>query len=494
MCGIIGFVNASGYGITSHNKARFIEQGLIVNTLRGDDGAGAFFMQGKSPSWVKIASDGYSLTINKVFTESRAAIDQSWFCAAHNRSATVGKLSLENTHPFCEGPVTMIHNGTLTGDGGLGKKQKDLGVEVDSHALCHNLAATPEAGAEVSDMLSKVNGAFALAWYDERDGSFNLARNAQRPLHVYSLAQKGSYLFASEAEMLDLLVARLRMQNPTEKKSLPVGEIWKFKKDTALPEVIAFKPFQETYSYNNWRGGYGGYGRYDWDEESFAWAARGGRHAARSPQTQQTGTPALPAPPQGTKPAPYVVGNVTRTLLQKLHLSPSDTLLVSPLSRAQYVSPSGCQMSCVIAHCRTLDRAVMVRSLSKTAVDNMWNNVWQVKPVGVYYALNGDGKEVPTVLAAYTGVRGHHLRGEQFEKIHSLHDKEWRLYTGPNGVSLTYSALQEYLIGGCAWCGKTIPDNELSKVSWFGETPVCGICHSGYQHAVEKVRSIKSME
>lgn len=489
MCGIIGFVNATGYGLNGTQKSRFIQQGLIVNTLRGDDGAGVFYMGKTTPGWAKIAADGYSLTIHNVFIDSRNDIDASWFCAAHNRAATVGKLTSGNTHPFSEGPITMVHNGTLTGDGGLRKKQTALGVEVDSHALCHNLA---EVGpAEAPDMLGEVRGAFALAWYDTRDESFNLARNSQRPLHVYSSNQKGTFFFASEAEMLDLLIARMRISDPAEKKALPVGEIWKFKKNVATPEVVAFKPFQETYSYN----GYGGYGtgrHHGWDDAD--WFAGGDGWLPGGRRSKQEVKPTPPKEKDKGAKQEEAAGMCTRAILSAFKLDPTDTLLVKPLTRADYTSPAGVAASCVVAHCTTLDRPVLVRGLSKRVIDNMWDSVWQVNPVGVFHVTNKEGKEVPAVIGRYTGIRGLNLRGGQFEQIKSLYTqmdsaKSWVLYKGPNNTSLTHNAILEYVKGGCQWCGKEIKGSDLRKITWFGEEPVCHVCSDGYMHAVTKVQS-----
>lgn len=56
--------------------------------------------------------------------QARAAVDDADFrrvaaraysntVLAHVRRATVGRVARENTHPFCHGPWTFVHNGTL---------------------------------------------------------------------------------------------------------------------------------------------------------------------------------------------------------------------------------------------------------------------------------------------------------------------------------------------------------------------------------------------
>ena len=44
---------------------------------------------------------------------------------AHVRRATVGKVSLNNTHPFTSGKWTFAHNGTVTGFSRLGNELKN---------------------------------------------------------------------------------------------------------------------------------------------------------------------------------------------------------------------------------------------------------------------------------------------------------------------------------------------------------------------------------
>jgi hypothetical protein len=133
----------------------------------------------------------------------------------------------------------------------------------------------------------------------------------------------------------------------------------------------------------------------------------------------------------------------------------------------------------------------MVRGLSKKVIDTMWDTVWQVNPVGIFHVYHKDGKEIPTVIGRYTGIRGQNLRGGQFEQIKSLSKTgtEWVMYKGPKGVNLTHNAILEYVKGGCQWCSRELKGADLRKITWFGEEPVCHVCAEGYEHAVNKVRS-----
>jgi glutamine amidotransferase len=58
---------------------------------------------------------------------------------AHIRKATVGKPSVENTHPFTHGCWTFAHNGTVAG---FGEIQSDLEQETEQDLLTHRKGTT----------------------------------------------------------------------------------------------------------------------------------------------------------------------------------------------------------------------------------------------------------------------------------------------------------------------------------------------------------------
>lgn len=94
--------------------------------------------------------------------------------AMHTRHATRGIKNTENTHPFREEFITLMHNGTLTNEYSINNKYFD----VDSKALVHFLGQ----GGSVEELINKTKGAYALVWQDQRDGSLHFLRNKERPL------------------------------------------------------------------------------------------------------------------------------------------------------------------------------------------------------------------------------------------------------------------------------------------------------------------------
>ena len=109
----------------------------------------------------------------------------STFLIGHNRAATKGNKVWKDTHPFREGPITLVHNGTLS-------SHKDIAdVDVDSHAICVGIA---ERGYE--ETLKTIDGAFALVWYNSDEEKLYLVRNNLRPLFL--VETQGYYILCSE--------------------------------------------------------------------------------------------------------------------------------------------------------------------------------------------------------------------------------------------------------------------------------------------------------
>lgn len=136
----------------------------------------------------------------------------------HCRAATKGHLSASNAHPFVTTNLVGVHNGTITSgitipDG-----------ETDSQALFESIDRDG-----LVPTLSKVVGAYALIWYDNRDGSINFIRNNDRTL--FYARRNSSVIVSSEESMLRFIGDRSgnikdTFPNPVHyKKALDPGSI-----------------------------------------------------------------------------------------------------------------------------------------------------------------------------------------------------------------------------------------------------------------------------
>jgi len=206
MCGIVGVAYKNNYGF--HKKhVDIFTQLLRVNELRGADSTGIIYVtkdkdfsilkEAQPASWAHYNIMGHDLM--------KAAIREGKVLIGHNRSATVGKVTDEAAHPFVvDNTFAMVHNGTLYGH----KTLKD--TDVDSEALAHHLQPFLEAD-EIADgafeaELGKINGAYAIVSYSQKQHKVHLMRNSQRPLVL--VETNDAYYWASEGLMLMWILSR----------------------------------------------------------------------------------------------------------------------------------------------------------------------------------------------------------------------------------------------------------------------------------------------
>lgn len=201
MCGHIGFFTTdTTYSI---DRKKIFQQGLFVDTLRGDDSTGVALLKHKKPTIYKKALAGYDFVNSKQFDK---IFDKSFTGATigigHNRAATRGYLNDDNAHPFQCGNITLAHNGTLT----YSHWNKPPGYDafaVDSEFICHSFS-----NIGVEKTLALLEGSFALAWIDLSDRSLNLVRNSQRKLYFAHLEDEKTTIYGSEGDMLRWLASR----------------------------------------------------------------------------------------------------------------------------------------------------------------------------------------------------------------------------------------------------------------------------------------------
>lgn len=168
MCGIVTIINKKNNFLSGKIVQAFKEMMYGV-ALRGFDSTG-------------IANVGNKVFFIKDNVNSlaffKAHINTDWdknqpILMGHCRAATKGKTSPENAHPFNEGKITLIHNGTLD----FHRTLKN--VDVDSHAICHALNETKNK----KETIENLSGAFALIWYNEEEKILYAIRNTERPLY-----------------------------------------------------------------------------------------------------------------------------------------------------------------------------------------------------------------------------------------------------------------------------------------------------------------------
>jgi predicted glutamine amidotransferase len=247
MCGLVAVKTAAKNGLLSWDRDE-IKQLLIVNSIRGSHStglAGVNTVKGSEVCIVKSTGSPYNLFsyadtdkfLGRMVTEFDTVM-------GHGRYATRGEINAVNAHPFQEGHITLAHNGVINNFYSLKDFQKHKGIEVDSHLIAKLIE---EEGVE--NVLPQVEGAFVFMWHDANDNTFNIARNAQRPLWIAKQKNRETITMASEALNLQLIASR----NNTALEQLvefPHNVIWTFPAGEVVPEERAFKSYvPKAYSY-----------------------------------------------------------------------------------------------------------------------------------------------------------------------------------------------------------------------------------------------------
>lgn len=234
MCGIVGIISKVQGGLYYSDMDLF-EEMLVCDSIRGTDSTGVFgIYKNKQARTLKVAAEPHSLFRCAEWGEFRGKATASMTAViGHNRSATRGAVTSNNAHPFHEGKIVLVHNGTL-------HNQKDFNkeVEVDSHAITHALNERP-----AKEVLKEINGAFAFVWYDREQGKLFIARNSERPLSFIETST--NIMFASEGNMLNWLANRRSVKYPAA-EMFPVGQLISFdgkgNKTTEEFELYSPKP------------------------------------------------------------------------------------------------------------------------------------------------------------------------------------------------------------------------------------------------------------
>lgn len=202
MCGIVGLMTK--YNATN-TQIKLLAHLLVLDQLRGEHATGIAKVNLKTAeaTVMKKALPALEfLNDEKVFEFLDK--DRQRLYIGHNRFATMGnKEDHDNAHPFQEGHITMVHNGTIdrwTLSDLEGYDEKH--IEVDSHMACATIAKLG-----IDEAVKKFSGAFSLVWWDANQRSLNFLRNEKRPMYIAHL-RDGTMMWASEEAFIKVLIER----------------------------------------------------------------------------------------------------------------------------------------------------------------------------------------------------------------------------------------------------------------------------------------------
>jgi hypothetical protein len=430
MCGIVGFITSETKK-GEDSRSKFVTQGLIVDTLRGDDSAGVYGVYHEQPEdrtgpfWCKQVCDGYTFVNEKAYTEHFYDVSQYRAVVAHNRAATVGAVDVDGAHPFVVGPITLVHNGTLVRTSNLPIPMHELDeVTVDSHAIAANLATN-----SVEEVIESLDGAFTLIWHDARDDSLNVIRNSKRPLHLCAGLKQDTVFFASEGPMLDFLTKRIGVDvgpiyYPKEGQHLKwlpdtpmtapqVKELDLFANDWGAYGSGGFGSAHTTGHYSGYRGTNYSTGYYDEDEgEWINYADEAAWYRPDPPKGKGASCPGnVLVLPQDNRVnvggRRKEIPNLLQEALIEYDLLVEDRVSFTPKVDVINDVGEGRMRVFGVLPCG------MKAMIYDTTVGNLahMNRTWQVRPVGVYVKPSGE----PCVIVKLVSVYG---RAEGIGSIH----------------------------------------------------------------------------
>lgn len=209
MCGIVGIV--AFHKKNYPERSKFLYQSLYVSALRGTDGTGIFCVphtdDKKDIVVYKKPIPSFDFLQLKPTEEILKNSEYFKYFVGHARAKTSGVSTINNTHPFTHGHITLVHNGSAYGLYDLVDKKS---FDVDSETIAYALSLHPP-----EKVIENLTGAFTLVWYDAKEDSLNIVRNDERPLSFKVDEKNELFLFASEQEMLELICARNGIEGKT---------------------------------------------------------------------------------------------------------------------------------------------------------------------------------------------------------------------------------------------------------------------------------------
>jgi len=204
MCGIITIFKNNQQAISKPLESLLYDM-LWIDSVRGNHSTGLIYETEDGPEFFKKAIPGWDFVQLEVVRAIIAQQHKSRFIIGHNRAATRGDVKTSNAHPFQNGPVLGVHNGTVQAYAGLSPNA--FTHPVDS---AHIYAAIAEDGPGI--VIPKIQGSFNLIWHNDETGTVHMSKNDTRPYCFAKLRDSDVLIGASEKPMLKWLVARHNLE------------------------------------------------------------------------------------------------------------------------------------------------------------------------------------------------------------------------------------------------------------------------------------------
>ncbi len=206
MCGLVG---RAGPLETQDEKVFKIL--LLLDYLRGQDSTGvASISKQNKVDIVKVGDDPIILFNSQDYDSTVVGlVDAIWI--GHNRSATIGATTRANAHPFKCDHIIGVHNGTLDKSSlATLESRMDIMYGTDSETIFQHMAIYG-----VEDTVKRLQGAWALVWYDSDQKTLNMLKNDKRPLYTCETT-RGDKKFLTWASEFNMIQAARAMSDKSD--------------------------------------------------------------------------------------------------------------------------------------------------------------------------------------------------------------------------------------------------------------------------------------
>lgn len=224
---------------------------MVVNTLRGWQGAGVAMVNTATQSPIMICRSRFTATDLVLSQQYETFLKKGTkrLLAGHCRWPTKGNQTIENIHPHSFEHITLTHNGTMHYINGKYFIDYKADGKSDTAILCEEIA---QHG--IQSVMRKSRGAWSLVVLNAKDKTISFLRNKERPLY-FAWPSKGvrtTMFWSSEELQLQLVLGKRYPQLHIEE--LPENILHVFKIGECRPEMTEEVKGEEiVYTNTSWR-------------------------------------------------------------------------------------------------------------------------------------------------------------------------------------------------------------------------------------------------
>lgn len=473
MCGIVGVAG----NLTMMTTGMFRDM-LIFDTVRGMDSTGVVAVNNdNSVKWEKELggpTNLFALEKDSIFDFKGRTGHMHKVLLGHNRAATIGKVTVDNAHPFEFSNIVGVHNGTLDDWFDLeGYKEFD----VDSKALLNTIQKKGIAHTWKSFV-----GAAAVVWWDSNEKTLNFIRNDKRPLYYGYNKSKSVIFWSSEFWIAEIAAYRNKVDlNKNDKDEVvyhafEADHHYKFEvgvTDVKLVTKTKLEKKVPIYTGNRW-----GYYDTKWRETK---------------TYGSTGTNKIPdlmnfTWADGLAKAPKEMVGLEFQLKYCIEAPSSDMYyFIGDILDDKYKSTTQ-RVEIYPKNKKEWDRMKdFIKEDSKTRVVRMkFTSRPRIKTFGVpsnsfykAYCIDSQHVKLSSTFNVIENKDYKKTDGDQLDWLKDSKTDTEILYPGPNCQILTLDELKrafEVAGNSCGWCGGKLVPEEAHEYEWYGSDCFCAEC------------------